>query len=47
MLPEEKTTYAVELFKQIPADTQDRIITLLQFLLTEQEQCPSDRQSDD
>lgn len=47
ILPEDKTTYAVELFKLIPADTQDRIIALLQFLLTEQEQCPSAHRSDD
>lgn len=46
-LSENKTTYAVELFKKIPADAQERIIALIQFLLTEQEQCPSDRQSDD
>ena len=39
-MDEKKTVLAAELFSQMPEDIQDRFITLLQFLLTEQESCP-------
>lgn len=44
---DDKSTYAVELFKQVPADTQERIIALIQFLLTGQEQDPADQKTTD
>ena len=36
----EKSRLAAELFSQIPAEMQERIIILLQSLLTEQESNP-------
>lgn len=35
-----KNTAAAELFSQMPEEIQERFITLLQFLLTEQELYP-------
>ena len=46
-MPEDNTAYAVELFTQISDEVQEQIIALIQYLLTEQEQCPAAQQITD